>query len=180
MNDSRLLRDSGWPRRASHSHSESQMSGFPSPGAKGVRVLQKRCFHRYPGFSQPCTADCGKTHRSQDQVYMGRPRGATKLLVEDSLALDLRDLARAGVFRSSTGTPCNCSWRDAAGVDLHTINFRLEGGLGRGLFLRIMGSQVAGGRLLSQRIQLGTLQCATAGTGTYFSAWQTRPWPLWP
>ena len=49
---------------------------------------------------------------------MGRPKGATKLLVEDSLALDLRDLARAGVFRVSIGTPCNCSWNDAGPAEI--------------------------------------------------------------
>ena len=99
---------------------------------------------------------------------MGRPKGVTKLLVEDSLALDLRDLARAGVFRTSIGTPCNCSWKDAAGVELLRINFYLEGAFGSGLFLRITGDRTADGRLLSQRIQLATLKHPFGGNKFLF------------
>src|SRR5262249_47897706 len=87
---------------------------------------------------------------------MGRPQGATKLLVEDSLALDLRELTRAGVFRASIGTPCSCSWNDG-GVELLRINFYLEGAFGSRLFLRITGRTAEGGTL-PQRIQLVTLQ----------------------
>jgi len=88
---------------------------------------------------------------------MGRPKGATKLLVEDFLALDVRDLVRADVFRKSIATPCNCTWKDA-GVELLKINFYLEGSFGSGLFLHITGDRTADGRLLSQRIQLATVQ----------------------
>ena len=79
------------------------------------------------------------------------------MLVEDFLALDLRELALAGVFRTSIGTPCTCSWNDA-GVELLKINFYLEGAFGSGLFLRITGGQVGEGALRSQTIELATLQ----------------------
>ena len=99
---------------------------------------------------------------------MGRPKGPTKLIVEDSLALDLRELARAGVFRTSIGTPCNCSWKDAAGVELLRIIFYLEGAFVSGLFLRITGGQAAEGALPSQRIQLVALQRPYAGNKFLF------------
>ena len=98
---------------------------------------------------------------------MRRPRGATKLLVEDFLALDLRELALAGVFRTSIGTPCTCSWNDA-GVELLKINFYLEGAFGSGLFLRITGGQVGEGALRSQTIQLATLQRPYGGNKFLF------------
>ena len=90
------------------------------------------------------------------------------MLVEDSLALDVRDLARAGVFRTSIGTPCNCTWKDAAGVELLKINFYLEGAFESGLFLRITGRQLAEGQLLSQGIQLATLQRPYGGNKFLF------------
>jgi len=98
---------------------------------------------------------------------MGRPKGATKLLVEHFLALDLRDLARAGVLRASIGTPCNCTWNDA-GVELLKINFCLEVAFRSGLFLRITGGQVAEGAVLSQTIQLVTLQPPYGGNKFLF------------
>src|SRR5581483_3514011 len=73
-------------------------------------------------------------HFARLHVHMGRPKGATKLLVEDFLALSVRDLARAGVFTRSIGTPCTCTWNDA-GVELHKINCYLGGSFGSGLFL---------------------------------------------
>jgi|SRR5215813_12120327 len=93
---------------------------------------------------------------------MGRPKGSTKLLVEDFLALDVRDLARAGVFRTSIGTPCTCTCNDA-GVELFKINFYLEGSFGSGLFLRITGGQAAEAALRSRTIQLATLQPPCGG-----------------
>jgi len=99
---------------------------------------------------------------------MGRPKGGTKLLVEDSLAVDVRDLARAGVFNRSIGTPCSCSWNDAAGVELLKTNFYLEAAFESGLFLRITGRQLAEGQLLSQRIQLVALQRPYAGNKFLF------------
>jgi len=98
---------------------------------------------------------------------MGRPKGGTKLLVEDSLAVDVRDLARAGVFSRSIGTSCSCTWNDA-GVELLRINFCLEGAFGSGLFLRITGGRTAEGELISQRIQLATLQRPYAGNTFLF------------
>ena len=99
---------------------------------------------------------------------MGRPKGATKLLVEDFLALDVRDLVRADVFRKSIATPCNCTWKDA-GVELLKINFCLEGAFGSGLFLRITGGEVGEGELLhSQSIQLATLQRPYGGNKFLF------------
>src|SRR5262249_16053714 len=88
--------------------------------------------------------------------------------VEDVLALDLRELARAGVFRTSIGTPCTCSWNDA-GVELLRINFYLEGAFGSGLFLRITGGEVGEGEVLhSQSIQLATLQHPYGGKKLLF------------
>src|SRR5262245_17980097 len=99
--------------------------------------------------------------------YMGRTKGATKLLVEDSLALDVRDLARAGVFRTPIGTPCSCTWNDA-GVELLRVNFCLEGAFTGGLFLRITGARSAEGKLLSHRVQLATLQRPHGGNKFLF------------
>src|SRR5262249_22361168 len=99
---------------------------------------------------------------------MGRPKGSTKLLVEDVLALDLRELARAGVFRTPVGTPCNCTWKDATGAELLRIHFCLEGAFRSGLFLRITYGQAAEGTLLSQRIQLATLQRPYGGNKFLF------------
>src|SRR5581483_3580803 len=100
-------------------------------------------------------------------VHMGRPKGATKLLVEDFLALSVRDLARAGVFTRSIGTPCTCTWNDA-GVELHKINCYLGGSFGSGLFLRIAGSQVGQGAHVSQTIQLETPQRSYGGNKFLF------------
>ena len=99
--------------------------------------------------------------------YMGRPKGATKLVVEDSQALDLRDLVKAGVFRTSIGTPCDCTWKDATGFELLKINFYLEGDFGSGLFLRITGRTAEGGTL-PQSIQLATLQRPYGGNKFLF------------
>src|SRR5581483_11369261 len=106
-------------------------------------------------------------HFARRHVHMGRPKGATKLLVEDFLALSVRDLARAGVFTRSIGTPCTCTWNDA-GVELHKINCYLGGSFGSGLFLRIAGSQVGQGAHVSQTIQLETPQRSYGGNKFLF------------
>ena len=90
------------------------------------------------------------------------------MLVEDFLALDVRDLALAGVFRTSIGKPCSCSWNDADGVELVKINFYLEGAFESGLSLHITVGQVAEAGFLSQRIQLATLQRPYGGNKFLF------------
>src|SRR6266550_6002560 len=50
-----------------------------------------------------------------------------KRLIEDCLAWNINDLTRAGVFRASAGTPCNCIWTDAGGQKVLCVNFWIEG-----------------------------------------------------
>jgi len=92
---------------------------------------------------------------------------AKRLTVEECLALNISDLARAGVFRTEPSIPCSIQWTDPSGKEIRRLPFRYLGANGDDLALRfvyIVAGEPSGAQVtVDETVKVTTTRCHFGG-----------------
>jgi hypothetical protein len=103
---------------------------------------------------------------------IGRRPWTTRLTVEDSFALDIGQLVRAGVFDAEPGILCSHSWNDGLGNALRRVTFRVmpdrTGALAVHFYHPVPAELGSPARIQQQIVQMTTTNCNFGGMRRWF------------
>ena len=103
---------------------------------------------------------------------MGRGRWTTRLTVEQSYALDIGQLVRAGVFDADPRSLCAFTWNDSAGMPISSVTFRVfpdrTGALAVHFYHPVPTTPSRPGWIQQQIVQITTTKCNFGGVRRWF------------